>query len=172
MKRFKSIRHAQRFLSAFSGISPHFRPRRHLLSAADYRQVMADRFRSGTRSPARRPRPPPESATGTGCFVQATAHHHIGQLGWLKLTMPAQGFCQWNAHEHRLVVSRAKTAASPTPSVTRAHDAAVIRDDAAAVAVDEAEDELFGGLVDERLLPGLQSNRSHVLLAGTVLGRR
>ena len=44
MKRFKSIRHAQRSLSAFSGISPHFRPRRHLLSAADYRQVMADRF--------------------------------------------------------------------------------------------------------------------------------
>ena len=44
MKRFTSIRHAQRFLSAFSGISPHFRPRRHLLSAADYRQVMADRF--------------------------------------------------------------------------------------------------------------------------------
>ena len=30
--------------AAFSGISPHFRPRRHLLSAADYRQVMADRF--------------------------------------------------------------------------------------------------------------------------------
>src|SRR6185295_12241946 len=26
MKRFTSIRHAQRFLSAFSGISPHFRP--------------------------------------------------------------------------------------------------------------------------------------------------
>ena len=44
MKRFKSIRHAQRFLSAFSGISPHFRPRRHLLSAAKYRLVMADRF--------------------------------------------------------------------------------------------------------------------------------
>ena len=44
MKRFTSIRHAQRFLSAFSGISPHFRPRRHLLSAPDYRQVMADRF--------------------------------------------------------------------------------------------------------------------------------
>jgi len=44
MKRFKSIGHAQRFLSAFSGISPHFRPRRHLLSAADYRQVMAGRF--------------------------------------------------------------------------------------------------------------------------------
>jgi putative transposase len=44
MKRFNSIRHAQRFRSAFSGISPHFRPRRHLLWAADYRQVMADRF--------------------------------------------------------------------------------------------------------------------------------
>jgi len=44
LKRFKSIRHAQQFLSAFSVISPHFRPRRHLLSAAEYRQVMADRF--------------------------------------------------------------------------------------------------------------------------------
>ena len=44
MKRFKSARHAQRFVSAFSGISPHFRVRRHLLSAADYRQVMANRF--------------------------------------------------------------------------------------------------------------------------------
>ena len=44
MKRFKSMRHAQRFLSTFGGISAHFRPRRHLLSAADYRQVMAQRF--------------------------------------------------------------------------------------------------------------------------------
>jgi len=44
MKRFTSAGHAQRFLSAFSGISPHFRVRRHLLSAADYRRVMADRF--------------------------------------------------------------------------------------------------------------------------------
>ena len=35
MKRFKSSRHAQRFLSAFSGISAHFRPRRHLLSATE-----------------------------------------------------------------------------------------------------------------------------------------
>jgi putative transposase len=32
MKRFTSIRHAQRLLSAFSGIWPHFRPRRHPLS--------------------------------------------------------------------------------------------------------------------------------------------
>src|SRR6478736_1438970 len=37
MKRFKSIRHAQRFLSVFSRISPHFRPRRHLLSATGWR---------------------------------------------------------------------------------------------------------------------------------------
>ena len=43
-KRFKSIRHPHRFRSAFSGIWPHFGARRHLLSAADYRQVMADRF--------------------------------------------------------------------------------------------------------------------------------
>ena len=44
MKRFKSLRHAQRFLSAFSGISAHFRPRRYLLSATEWRTEMADRF--------------------------------------------------------------------------------------------------------------------------------
>ena len=44
MKRFRTPGAAQRFLAAFSGISPHFRPRRHLLSAAHYRQVMAGRF--------------------------------------------------------------------------------------------------------------------------------
>ena len=44
MKRFKSARHAQRFLSAFSGISPHFRPRRHLLNATGWRTEMTDRF--------------------------------------------------------------------------------------------------------------------------------
>src|SRR5271167_45024 len=44
MKRFASSRHAQRFLSAFSGISAHFRPRRHLLSATQWRTEMADRF--------------------------------------------------------------------------------------------------------------------------------
>jgi hypothetical protein len=35
---------AQRFLSAFSGISPHFRPRRHQLSADAYRRKMTTRF--------------------------------------------------------------------------------------------------------------------------------
>jgi hypothetical protein len=33
-----------RFLSAFSGICAHFRPRRHLLSATEWRTEMADRF--------------------------------------------------------------------------------------------------------------------------------
>jgi putative transposase len=44
MKRFTSPGHTQRFLSAFSGISPHFRPRRHLLHAEEYRSEMANRF--------------------------------------------------------------------------------------------------------------------------------
>jgi putative transposase len=44
MKRFKSSRRAQRFLSTFCGISAHFRPRRHLLSATEWRTEMADRF--------------------------------------------------------------------------------------------------------------------------------
>jgi putative transposase len=44
MKRFTSPGHAQRFLSAFSGISPHFRPGRHRLDAEEYRREMADRF--------------------------------------------------------------------------------------------------------------------------------
>ena len=44
MKRFTSPGHAQRFLSAFSGISPHFGPRRHLLHAQEYRSEMVHRF--------------------------------------------------------------------------------------------------------------------------------
>ncbi len=44
MKRFTSPGHAQRFLFAFHSISPHFRPRRHLLTAAEWRIEMADRF--------------------------------------------------------------------------------------------------------------------------------
>jgi putative transposase len=44
MKKFTSARHAQRFLSAFSGISPHFRPGHHRLSATEYRHEMTDRF--------------------------------------------------------------------------------------------------------------------------------
>jgi putative transposase len=44
MQGFKSPGHAQRFLSAYGPIAQHFRPRRHLLSAADYRQEMRNRF--------------------------------------------------------------------------------------------------------------------------------
>jgi putative transposase len=44
MKGFRSAGGAQRFLSAFSGISPHFRPRRHLLTAAEHRLEMTVRF--------------------------------------------------------------------------------------------------------------------------------
>ena len=44
MKRFRSPGAAQRFLAAFSGISPHFRPRRHRLTADDYRTEMTLRF--------------------------------------------------------------------------------------------------------------------------------
>ncbi|MEH0630581.1 IS6 family transposase [Streptomyces stelliscabiei] len=44
MKGFRSVGGAQRFLSAFSGISPHFRPRRHLMTAPGYRAEMTVRF--------------------------------------------------------------------------------------------------------------------------------
>ena len=44
MKGFRSVRAAQKFLSAFSGISPHFRPRRHLMTAPEHRFEMTLRF--------------------------------------------------------------------------------------------------------------------------------
>ena len=56
--------------------------------------------------------------------------------------------------------------------VAHAGDPAIVGDDAAAVAVNQAEDELFGGVVDERLLPGLESDRPRVLLAGAVLRKQ
>ena len=45
MQRFKSASQAQRFLSAHAMIYDHFRPRRHLMSAAGYRRVRAKAFR-------------------------------------------------------------------------------------------------------------------------------
>jgi putative transposase len=45
MQRFKSADQAQRFLSAHAMIYGHFRPRRHLMAAADYRRVRAKAFR-------------------------------------------------------------------------------------------------------------------------------
>jgi putative transposase len=44
MRRFKSVGHTQRFLSAFGLISSRFRVGRHLYSANDYRTVMRARF--------------------------------------------------------------------------------------------------------------------------------
>ncbi len=44
MKGFRPMGGAQRFLSAFSGISPHFRPRRYLTTAAAHRAETTVRF--------------------------------------------------------------------------------------------------------------------------------
>ena len=44
MKRFASPGQAQRFLFAFSHIRQHFRPRRHLISAPEWRTEMTNRF--------------------------------------------------------------------------------------------------------------------------------
>ncbi len=44
MRRFKSPGHAQRFLAAYGPIASHSRPRRHRLTAANYRQTSAARF--------------------------------------------------------------------------------------------------------------------------------
>src|SRR3954462_6591317 len=55
MRRFKSLGHAQRFLAAYGPIASHFRPRRHRLTAAAYRQTRAERFatwRAVTGTPA------------------------------------------------------------------------------------------------------------------------
>jgi putative transposase len=44
MRRFKSPGHAQRFLASYGPIAAHFRPRRHRLTAAAYRETRAERF--------------------------------------------------------------------------------------------------------------------------------
>src|SRR5258706_4113443 len=44
MRRFKSAKQAQRFLSAFGPISGHFQPRRHCMSAQDYHVTLQNRF--------------------------------------------------------------------------------------------------------------------------------
>ena len=46
MQGFKSAGHAQRFLSAYGPIAQHFRPRRYLLSAPEYRKEMRQRCES------------------------------------------------------------------------------------------------------------------------------
>ncbi len=49
MQRFKSMRQAQRFLSAHAFISGHFRPRRHLMTASRYRAARARAFKTWTQ---------------------------------------------------------------------------------------------------------------------------
>jgi putative transposase len=44
MRRFKSAKQAQRFLSAFGPIAGHFQPRRHRLCAGEHRALLQDRF--------------------------------------------------------------------------------------------------------------------------------
>ncbi|MDV8071144.1 hypothetical protein R4P64_32005 [Rhodococcus sp. IEGM 1366] len=44
MKGFRSVGAAQRFLAAFSRISPHFRPPRHRMNATDRRTEIRARF--------------------------------------------------------------------------------------------------------------------------------
>ena len=46
MQGLKSAGHAQRFLSAYDPIAQHVRTRRHLWSAADYRQELRQRCAS------------------------------------------------------------------------------------------------------------------------------
>jgi putative transposase len=46
MQRFKSPEQAQRFLSSHAMIYGHFRPRRHLMTAAQYRRARAKAFRT------------------------------------------------------------------------------------------------------------------------------
>jgi putative transposase len=44
LQRFKSAEHAQHFLGPFSAVCSHFRPRRHRLSAHQYRATMRNCF--------------------------------------------------------------------------------------------------------------------------------
>jgi hypothetical protein len=53
--------------------------------------------------------------------------------------------------------------------IANAFHATVVRHYAAAIAVDEAPHKFFGGVFDKRLLPKLESNRSQMLLARSVL---
>src|SRR5262245_45186611 len=53
MQGFKAAGHAQRLLSAYGPIAHHFRPRRHLWSAAGYRQEIKTASRVGPKSRVR-----------------------------------------------------------------------------------------------------------------------
>jgi putative transposase len=74
MKGFRSVGGAQRFLSAFSGITPHFRPRRHLIPAHDYRAEMTVRLSIWIRSPESPACPPRREHTAGTRLHNAPAH--------------------------------------------------------------------------------------------------
>ena len=82
MRRFKSAGHAQRFVEVHGIIGSHFRPRRHLLSAADYRrppkQTISNLERGyrGRRARVRRAATVSRTMSGGGLL-------HV-----IKLTMP------------------------------------------------------------------------------------
>ncbi|GAA1329846.1 hypothetical protein GCM10009647_068630 [Streptomyces sanglieri] len=82
MNGFRSVGGAQRFLAAFSGISPHFRPRRHLMTATHYRAEMTPpASASGSRSPASPAcLPRPEHGAGTRPLrTRHTIRHSLPQ---------------------------------------------------------------------------------------------
>jgi putative transposase len=56
LRRVKSAEQAQRFLEPFSAVRNHFRPRRHRLSAHQYRQIMQHRFRTWREAVCAAPR--------------------------------------------------------------------------------------------------------------------
>ena len=62
MRRFKSMCHAQRFLSTHAAVSNHFRPCRHRLRARHYREIMRRRFAAW------------RAITGTGSEDKTTAN--------------------------------------------------------------------------------------------------
>ncbi|GAA2564499.1 hypothetical protein GCM10010398_61690 [Streptomyces fimbriatus] len=87
---FRSVGGAQRFLASFSGISPHFRPRRHRTTTLEYRAETTVRFPSPgsghrRRRPARRglrtePEPGPTASgtpSGTHTLHDVTAPRRV-----------------------------------------------------------------------------------------------
>jgi putative transposase len=105
---FRSVGGAQRFLSAFSGISPHFRPRRHLMPAHDYRAEMTVRFAiweqitgvaslatrglstARNRAPPRHDAPsdtyPPDNVTAPGPALAVRHHPGSTRRSWTGAT--------------------------------------------------------------------------------------
>jgi DNA-binding NtrC family response regulator len=84
MKRFASPGQAQRFLLAFSHIRQHFRPRRYLISAPQWRTEMTNRFAVWdeiTVATAARRDLPVVIKGPTGCgktrFIEAMAYESV-----------------------------------------------------------------------------------------------